>query len=412
MRYIFVKLESLLLPALLNFGFVLLPLVFWPQAYIPYEIPKVWFVERWIQLLLVIGFTSLLIFKRKQQTDQKIIIFTIAFSLIALLSSLVGSDLRKSIGGNYYRLDGLTTLFHLTSFSILLSLIWRQSWKRSIALAIVAGSTLTGMLSLIDGFKLYILHDTSLSGWQGAIGSTFGQPKFLTGYLLVTLPFAWYLAKKTSGYLRVLIYLAMAIQIGALFLTKSWAGVLIFLFLLFAFFWEKSFKYRKALVIGALLLFFFASTLFVFTKQQKRNILQFQGKIVAEGRERIIRKLLLSVEKRPLLGWGWANVDYAFKASDWPIKFERDIYLDKAHSHFLEVLTTTGIIGLVSYVLLITFVIKRLLIDIKNRKSDVIWFKTLLVSFIVFIVHSQTNVISIGEEVMFWIIAGVAATHS
>ena len=74
---------------------------------------------------------------------------------------------------------------------------------------------------------------------------------------------------------------------------------------------------------------------------------------VAEGRERIIRKILLGVAKKPIIGWGWANVDYAFEEGIWPIKLEHEVYVDKAHSMFLEILTTTGIIGLSVYIFLL-----------------------------------------------------------
>lgn len=136
--------------------------------------------------------------------------------------------------------------------------------------------------------------------------------------------------------------------------------------------------------------------------------LQQQGRIVAEGRERIFMKLSLSFLKRPLLGWGWANVDRAFKASDWPIKFESDIYLDKAHSHLLEVLVTAGIFGFISYLSILYFAGKRL-IETMRKKTNTIWFKTLLVSFLLYIIHTQTNVVSVAEDALFWIVVGIIA---
>ena len=36
-------------------GLFVLPFVYWPWAAIPYEIPRVWFVQRWIEGLGILG---------------------------------------------------------------------------------------------------------------------------------------------------------------------------------------------------------------------------------------------------------------------------------------------------------------------------------------------------------------------
>jgi hypothetical protein len=39
---------------------------------------------------------------------------------------------------------------------------------------------------------------------------------------------------------------------------------------------------------------------------------------------------------------------------------------------------------------------------------DIAWYRMLLASFLLYLFHSQTNVISISEEVIFWLILGIA----
>jgi len=118
----------------------------------------------------------------------------------------------------------------------------------------------------------------------------------------------------------------------------------------------------------------------------------------AESRERIVVKGLLAFSKKPLLGWGWANFDHAFESVDWPMKLDSDVYVDKAHSNLLEILVTAGILGFIIYLLIIF----RTLILLFDKK---VFFLT----FLLFLFHSQTNVISINEEMMFWLILAIAA---
>jgi len=66
----------------------------------------------------------------------------------------------------------------------------------------------------------------------------------------------------------------------------------------------------------------------------------------------------------------------------------------------LEILVTTGFFGLVSYL----FILSRGFANLFKRRGD--FSKILLLSLVLFVFHSQTNVISIAEELIFWFILG------
>ncbi len=396
-------LSKYIFPLLLALGFIISPLFFWPWAAIPYEIPKVLFIERWIEILsilTIITITSSFIIKRN--LDAKIIILLLVFLFSTLLSSLIGADFEKSLYGNYYREDGLLTLFHLVALFFIVILIWKNSWRDLMVKSIVIGSFFVGILNIFSGIKYYIFHDQSVVSWQGALGSTFGQPVFLGGYLLVTMPFIYYCFIKSSNYkTRFLFFLIAIIQVIAIILTQSLASFLgVILFLAFLFIESKKLPFRNLILFFLIILFVSLSAFYIWKATSKKVF-------VAEGRIRIFHKLILSVWQRPFLGWGWANVDYAFKSSIWPIKFDNDVYLDKAHSHFLEILTTTGIFGLLSYIGLTVLIIRNLYRKAYKGKKD-LWYKTLLFGFILFLLHSQTNIISISEELTFWFIGSMA----
>ena len=135
---------------------------------------------------------------------------------------------------------------------------------------------------------------------------------------------------------------------------------------------------------------------------RRYSVQQLPYQLTAERHDRIAIKGLLASTQRPVLGWGWTNFDYAFRAVDWPYRFEIDAYVDKAHGHYLEHLVTTGIVGLTAYFMLQWAIIRALW----SKRSNVS--RYFLLSFLLFIFHSQTNVISISQELIFWFIAGVS----
>jgi O-antigen ligase len=393
-------------------GLFLLPLVFWPKATIPYEIPKVWFILRWIELLGILGIIVGLRNLEKRTPDNILIVLILVFSLVAFFSSLLGVDFLKSFWGNYFRLDGLFTLFHLVAFLFFLILFWDNSWINPTAQMISLGSLATTLVTIIDGFRYYALKDWRAVWPDGAIGATFGQPNFLAGYLLVCLPFLGFLADQSFKRKAKFFWsLAIVSQILGIFLTFSKAGVMgAILFSVIRPLFKKPVIKPSVLIIPILGLFFLAS--YLLYKDSLRTNRRNPQDYFPESRRRILVKGLLSFSKKPLLGWGWVNFDYAFKSVDWPLKVEQDVWVDKAHSHFLEILVTTGLVGFSFYFLLILKIVLKFWRAINQKGKDQFWLRTIFLVFILFVWHSQTNIVSISEELMFWLVTGILGTKA
>jgi O-antigen ligase len=353
--------------------------------------------------LFLIGLIGFFIRVRLNYPNTKLELLTGLFLLAIVISSILGVDWQKSLWGNYYRRDGIVTYLHLVGLFFFISLYWRTKYKEILTYVIALGSFLTSVWSIILGIRLYVFIDKTTPNWQGAIGGFFNQPNFLAGYLLVSLPFVLFMIKIANKKIfQYFWFLAILLQIGAIGLTYAWAGllgVLLFILLTALFFSKNKLLQRQAAFIFVLsiitLIFFYGQSI---AKQA----------YVAESRQRIIYKVLLASLNRPVLGWGWANVDYAFNSVNWPIKFTHDIYVDKAHGMLLEVLTTTGIVGLVIYIGIIIRAL-RLVVNWIKSSPESLWPKVLLLSFILYLFHSQTNVISIAEEIFFWLILGIIA---
>ena len=388
-------------------GLLISPLVFWPWAAVAYEVPRVWFINRWIEVLLILTLITYRkdLLKKIASLLNSITLLIIIFLIIGFISSITGADLPKSLIGNYYRADGLITYLHLAVFSIMVSLFWQDINKRIFHLCLAWGSILISILTLVMSILVINFNLLAIPHWENrAVGATFGNPNFLAGYLSITLPFVFYQIKSANKLQRLWWILALILQYLALVATNSYGGLALgFLFLVGWFLIGK----KRGLQIFILLSFssIILMTIAVF---QQNKISGF----VPEGRERIFRKILLGVKKRSILGFGFANSDYAFEADEWPIKLQHDVYVDKAHATLLEVLATTGVAGLTVYLLLILKIAGNLIKSYSQADGqEKLTQKVLLLVFILYLVHSQTNVLSIQEELFFWLIAGIASAN-
>jgi len=380
----------------LSLGFFILPLVYWPWSSLPYEIPRVWFFSRWVEALFLLGIFSLKDIENKH-FQRGLLITLLLFLVTAILASFLGVDFPKSIVGNYFRGDGLVTLFHLAGFALLMALYFKDEWKREVSRAIVLGAFLTSIVTIILAIRLYIFGDNTVLHWpDGSLGGSFGNSNFLGGYLAVSFAFLIYvfsLSKKIMA--RIWWGGCGGVIFAALLITQSWGSMVAFLLAIFVYIFFYLGR-RMRLVVGLSILLLGAVSAFIFFSKVIDPTV-----FVAESRPRIVVKTLLGVGQRPILGYGWANVDYAFEKVPWPYPVRFDVYVDKAHSTLLEVLATSGIVGFLLYLFLCVMVIKVLW-----RKSA--YYRLLLVVFIVYLFHAQTNIISIGEEVFFWFVIGVA----
>jgi len=378
---------------LLLIGILLNPLFFWPVAEIPFEIPKVWLIHRWIELLIIIGLTKGLIFPEFKLQQTKLWLL-LGLLLSAILSTAVNHTWLESFWGNWYRADGLVNLFHLIALTITIYVYWQKKWNKYLVNTLIASAGIVSIWAVFAGLKTYLFLIPTQSEWQGAIGANFGQPNFLAGYLLVTLPLLIQKLQKSRQKSRW--FLVLSLIAMALIFTKSNAAILGLLTIPpLTFFVYKLKQLDRKLIFGAVVLVsFFYHAGFILSGQ---NL--FSGKPIGfaypfEGRERIYSLAYKAWTEKPILGWGWANFAKAYDTASEKKGAKIDSYVDKAHSVSLEYLVTTGLIGFGIYWSLIYLSLKKL-----NRQY--------LAMFLVFILYSQTNVLSISTELLFWLMVGL-----
>lgn len=294
--------------------------------------------------------------------------------IILVLSSVFGEDFSRSFWSKYERMTGLLMWFHLFAFFLVISSVLSVLKFDKIFIASNTVASFISVLSLLP--KMHLAEN-----WEAArAGATIGNSSFLAAYLLFHFFLSLYLffklktknsLKKDSsltaigiGMTKMGIYSGVTFILTGLgiFLSDGRAAILsalIGLFLLFIFYLISFSKKKSLVLLGKILLicFLLFSLIFVFFVFQKDSFVQkeFVEKI---GKARIINWEIgfKGWLERPLLGFGPENYELIFSKYYHPClavsKCGGEVWFDRAHNIVADTLVSSGILGLISYLMI------------------------------------------------------------
>lgn len=353
-----------------------------------YEVSKVvWFI--WLVRLLSLVFIWSVVHHAQPLRNIDSFVWKVLGALLLLTTvvSIFSGQFRHSITGNFYRNDGLLTWSQLLVFGFLITQQWQSSAKELVAGSLVGAA---GVLSVI-----ILTHSSLLNRFIGH-----GNPSLDAGFIVMGIPFAFYLLINTK---RVVWLAAVGLLVAGLIITQAWGALasLGMALIIIAILHLKN-PWRWIGIGGAGLVVL--SGIIGFVRHEYRPA-QGDSSYYSESRVRIVTKLGLAIAKRPL-GWGWANVDTAFRSVDWPYPTDHELYLDKAHSEWLEMGVTSGVVGMLLY---IAFQLRVLWLAWRKiqRSPHSAWLNTIFFGLLLFVFHSQTNIVSISEQAVFWLLVGI-----
>lgn len=400
---------------LFNILFFLIPLAFFKSTSESFEFSKiitlysfsVLIVTAWVIKSIKSG---KVIFKRTL-LDKPLLIYL----SIYLLSTILSIDPRTSWLGYYSRFNGgfvsqicyallywafvsnmnskqSVKVLHFSFYSILIAAIIAifEHFGIYTTCASIISSLIKDPVNkiemdryqLLDGFgKIKYLFTTKCfeQDLQNRVFSTFGQPNWLAAGIVALIPLSWSnminsdkkILKKYFNLYNLFWFLSSAVFFIALIFTKSRSGLLAFA-IEFIIFWSIIFyKNGKRLtseffvVIFTFLILFFALNLSVFNKLQNRMDTPSTGPALETGgtESGVIRKYVwlgaLNVfQHYPILGTGPETFAYAFplfKSPEHNLTSEWNFVYNKAHNEYLNYMANMGLLGIISYVVLIYF---------------------------------------------------------
>lgn len=392
---------------LLVFILFALPLLFFPWAYLAFELPKVFL------LYLFSATAAYLLLRSGYRLGRLTKIHILFLALLAwiIFTAIFGLSFQQSFLGSYFRWQGiLSWACYSLLFFISGKVFTDIHFRKHASFAILVSSTFAASLALIQFLSLWFLGNTNQLLYSNRIISTFGQPNFLGAYLVLSLPFVWYFLKQIKGIGKILTGLLMVVIILGIFSTLSRSAYIGLAFL--AIIWGV-YHYRLLLtgIVFSVLLFGLFANLFpnLVFREWYRFQVDMASRWTAENRLIITQRSVELIGQKPVTGYGLENFSLAFPSvvnqSDLGLK---DIAVDSSHNLFLDLGAQIGLVGLALFLIIIVLSsvlgLKRARQASTNEKDFI---KTAISVCLAFIIIHQFSPNSIVPMVLFWISLGI-----
>ena len=296
----------------------------------------------------------------------------LAYFLAVGLSAIFGVDFNLSFWGNAERMLGLFHLLHFLLFYLILITVMRQKsdWERLLDVSIV-----TSVIIVIYGLiKVYP-------------ASTIGNAAYVGGLMIFNFWFAlWRIFSCKDWWQRsIYIFAAFLILVGFVKadISGSQAGFgagLAVMGIIF-FFLQKSKKIKiigaaamGLLVIVLVLLFAFRSNP-IFDNTKLGGMLRAFSNTNATFNTRLLswRAAYLDFHNHPILGVGHGNYVAIFDKY-FTTKFydfsPNETYFDRAHNNIVEIASTTGSLGLLTYLFIFVAAFYYLFKSFRQKKIN------------------------------------------
>lgn len=354
--------------------FFLTPLILWPFTSEIFEFNKMIFVYIITTVVVSVWAIGCVIERRFIFRRTLLDIPILLFLSSQLISAIFSMDHRTSFLGYYSRFNG--GLLSLLSYSIL---YWAfvSNMDRKSALTTIRYSLFTAVVVCIYGIlqRFGIDKDIWVQDVQNRIFSTLGQPNWLAAFLVALIPLTWasYIKKPYS-------YILSALFFATILFTKSRSGLLGLItadvifwgFLLFKNYKDHA-KQFLVFNISFLILFFMIGS--PFAKQNTEIVSQGTTLEVGGTESGDIRKIVWkgAIEAwkgNPIIGSGpetFAYIYPLYRPQEHNLVSEWDFIYNKAHNEYLNLMATTGTLGIISYLVLI---IISIIILIKTSRFE------------------------------------------
>lgn len=349
------------------------------------------------------------------------------FILSLSLTTFTGLNLKVSVLGTEPYFQGLILYSYLFLFYLMVKTLKIQLEKYALVLSITA--LLVSFFAIKDWILLNILN-IPVPTYAGRVVSTFGQPNFYSGFLLLTLPFSYLLYKNIGKKLQNLGLISGLVSMIGILVSYSRSTILLALILLILGLIDQLKIKLKWLAIVFLVIFisiFIAwesSSGIIGNEISKPNLTNNPDltKESVEKRIYIWPQVIKIAWQKPLWGYGLENIHGAFlnyfTKYKHPIFEEnlnispvlislKDLNLDRTHNYLLDLLLFSGILGLISYLGLVFLLFKKLLTSKISLENNV-----LLVGLTTYLIWAQFQNQSVVHLIYFWLLAGLIDRES
>ena len=399
------KIEQILIK-IIKIGVIIilfLPILVYKQVLFPYVFAKILVFQIMVEIILAIWLV-LVVNNQAYKVNWKnpLIMAVTTFMGMLTLTMFTGVDISKSFFGNQERMSGLFSVLHFYAFFIILTSIFKQwkDWQKIIWSSLFC-SVLVGVYGL--GQKLGL--DLLIKNKALQMNSTFGNPIYLAVYSMLNIFLAIILLLKEKIKLsQILAGLVVVFNLIIMLLAASRGVILAFggslcLFFILLVFLSQS----KKIKIGLSFLIIIIVSCFILIqipqiKTQLTNAPIFVRRLAYffnSSKSRLISWEIgwQGFKEKPLTGWGWENYDVVFNKhyDPWYLsKGYNATWFDRSHNQVIDLLAMTGILGVLSYLIIFGIVFWLLFKKIKilDNLKQKIPFILLVLMFLAYFIQN------------------------
>jgi putative inorganic carbon (HCO3(-)) transporter len=364
--------------------FFLVPLILWPYTSELFEFNKMVLVYLLTVPVVTVWIIRCIIAKKFIFRRTILDIPLLVFLGSQIISTLISIDPQTSIFGYYSRFNGglLSTISYLILYWAFVSNIDKENARKLININLWSAAVVSiyGVLEHFGIDKEIWQQDV-----QSRVFSTLGQPNWLSAWITALIPITWLFLLNTKLKINNPKFLASIASSLLLFwtliFTKSRSGLLGIAVSFFVFwgiyFWLKRNEIKSTVIPFILVSFSYIAICFISGTDLTPSIqnliskpatnqavsIQTGGTVLDTGgtESGVIRKIVwegaIDVWKKyPIFGSGvetFAYSYYMFRPAAHNLTSEWDFIYNKAHNEYLNFLANTGIVGTLSYLLMV-----------------------------------------------------------
>lgn len=356
-------------------------------------------------ILLVLIVTTYTIVTRQYKRIPYLTLGLTAWISWNSISSVVNNSFAYSFWGDQWYMFGLFTMLFLVIYATLSSWVVSSYYLPFIVYGLVVSGVIQALS--ISFQSSYVL--------QSRTTSTLGEPNWLGSMLMISFVcccFLLFSLKRSHTYWRYSLIAAGIIGIGILTTGSRSALLTSIITVLFI---PLLLKHKLPALLKTLSLVFVLGSIFLACFYVGLNASSMEEKIQTlpitvrglegtDSRIWVYQKGLSLFVQKPLIGWGWDRIGFAYKQyiPDTRIGLE-DLFIPRSHNIFLDLFISGGI-G--SFALFSVILVVSLHKGIKNISHNHHSAALVLVIFSLFI-YGQLNTFSIAHWVMIFFLFGV-----
>jgi len=383
------------------------PLIISQKSFFPFVTPKTIYFRILVEVILAAYLILIIFFPRYRPRINVIGISILIFLFVFILASVLGVNFERSFWSTYERMTGIFTFLHLLAFFVVITNTFkkREDWEKILAVSVLVG--------VIISIGVLTKNEISTRG-----GGTIGNTSFMATYLLFNIFFAIALFfTKRSSFLKTFAGVSLLFLIPTLLMSTGrgaivsfWCGLFL-AFLGYLVFSEKK-KLQKAGFFLILCLVIFSIAMLIIQPSFLKNKIE---KTLVDMKPRFVvwEKAWKGFLERPIFGWGPENFNVVFTKFFNPCVFLSEcggeIWFDRAHNIVLDTLVATGVIGLLSYLLIFAVSIFALLKICYKKKENIFVPLMIAVLFIVYFFQNLLVFDMISSYMVFFLSLGLAS---